>query len=110
MNREEFKRKMVEKRIIVSDKKRKTVIDHAVEHESPAINCVICMEELAELQQEISKQLRDEGDILGLLEEMADTYICLELLKKMFKFTDDEIHRAIDIKLDRDIRRSKKDE
>ena len=68
------------------------------------------MEELAELQQEISKQIRGKGDMLGVLEELADVYICLEMLKKMFQFTNDEIARAVDIKLERYERRSMKHE
>lgn len=101
MNREEFKRKMNENSNAVSKEEYKAAIVHSVEHESQAVNCIICMEEFAELQQEISKQLRDIGDISGLLEEMADAYICLDLLKEMFEITDDEIHKAVGIKIDR---------
>lgn len=104
MNREEFKRKMTEEGVIISEEERKTEIAYVAEHESRTINCVIAMEEFAELQQEISKQLRDKGDIFGLLEEMADAYICLELLRRMFEITDDEINRAVDIKVDHHMR------
>lgn len=110
MDREVFRKKMLEKNSAASKIEVKNVIDHIVNNETAEINCVICMEELAELQQEISKQLRDKGDMLGLLEELADVYICLEMLKKMFGYTNDEIARAVSIKLDRYERRNEKHE
>lgn len=42
--------------------------------------------------------------------KMADVYICLELLKKIFSYTDNEIARAVKIKLDRFERRNEKHE
>nr|DAF75090.1 MAG TPA: nucleoside triphosphate pyrophosphohydrolase [Caudoviricetes sp.] len=110
MDREVFRKKMLEKDSAASKIEVKNVIDHIVKNETEEINCIICMEEMAELQQEISKQFRDKGDMLGLLEELADVYICLEMLKKMFYYTDDEIAKAVGIKLERYERRSKKHE
>ena len=86
----------------------KNAICDILKSETPITNCIICMEELAELQQEISKQLRNKGDTYGLLEELADVYICLEMLKKMFNYSSDEIARAVEIKLDRFERRNEK--
>lgn len=110
MDREVFRKKMIEKGPTASKIEVKRVIDHIVNNETAEINSVICMEELAELQQEISKQIRGKGDALGILEELADVCICLEMLKKMFQFTNDEIARAVDIKLERYERRSMKHE
>ena len=101
MNRKEFKKKMRNNGTAASEIEVKKVISDILKSETPDINCVICMEELAELQQEISKQLRNKGDSYGLLEELADVYICLEMLKKMFNYSSDEIARAVEIKLDR---------
>ena len=67
--------------------------------------CMIIMEELAELSQAASKACRantvDEGQEAwyGLLEEMADVYICLEFLKKLFAVDDCELDKAIAVKL-----------
>ena len=44
---------------------------------------VVAMEEMAELQKEISKTIRGEGDIKCLIEEMADVYIMLRQLELM---------------------------
>ena len=110
MDREEFKKKMCSNDTAASKLEVKKVIGDILKSETQDTNCVICMEELAELQQEISKQIRNEGDIFGLLEELADVYICLEMLKKMFNYSSDEIARAVEIKLDRFERRNEKHE
>ena len=108
MDREEFKKKMRSNDTAASKLEVKNAISDILKSETPITNCVICMEELAELQQEISKQLRNKGDSYGLLEELADVYICLEMLKKMFNYSSDEIARAVEIKLDRFERRNEK--
>lgn len=64
--------------------------------------CTVAMEELAELQQEISKKIRGSKDKVGLLEEMADVYICLEFLKSIFNIHESDVFRAIDVKLERE--------
>jgi len=60
------------------------------------------MEEFAELQQQISKQIRGYGDRLGLLEEMADAYICLDFLQSIFDVKQEDLQKAIDVKLQRE--------
>lgn len=57
-----------------------------------------CMEELAELQQQISKQIRGFGDRVGLLEEMADVCIAIEMLKKMYDISDQDLENAMTVK------------
>ena len=110
MDREEFKKKMCSNDTAASKLEVKNAIGDILKSETPITNCVICMEALAELQQELSKQLRNKGDSYGLLEELADVYICLEMLKKMFNYSSDEISRAVEIKLDRFERRNEKHE
>lgn len=56
----------------------------------------------AELQQQISKQIRGYGDRIGLLEEMADAYICLRFLESIFDIEADDLQKAIDVKLDQE--------
>ena len=52
---------------------------------------MVCMEELSELSQAISKEIRGRGDRNNLVEEMADVIICLEILKQIFAVTNVEI-------------------
>jgi hypothetical protein len=60
------------------------------------------MEEFAELQQQVSKQIRGYNDRIGLLEEMADAYIGLELLKSIFNISEEDMQKAVDVKLERE--------
>jgi len=43
----------------------------------------VCIEELAELIKELTKQVRDKGSDMRLWEEIADVEICLAQLKLM---------------------------
>ena len=88
-----------------SDKERRRAIKNSVNKRPWRLNCTIAMEEFAELQQQISKQIRGYGDRIGLLEEMADAYICLSLLESIFNITPDDIQKAIDVKMDRERKR-----
>lgn len=47
----------------------------------------------------ISKYLRGCGDRLCLLEEMADVYICLKYIEKVFEIHPNQTLKAIDVKL-----------
>lgn len=64
----------------LSDKERRRIIRKSVESQPWKLKCTIAMEEFAELTQAISKQIRGYDNRIGLLEEMADAYICLEFL------------------------------
>lgn len=88
----------------LSEKERRRIIRASVRRCSWKLKCTIAMEELAELTQQISKQIRGYNDRIGLLEEMADVYICMEHLKLLFNLKDDEVQKAIDVKLERERR------
>lgn len=64
--------------------------------------------EFAELQQQISKQIRGYDDRMGLLEEMADAYICLKFLEYIFEVKPEELEKAVDVKLLREKRAQSK--
>lgn len=88
--------------IELSDEERRRIIRKVVESKPWKLNCTIAMEEFAELTQAISKQIRGYDNRIGLLEEMADAYICLELLKSIFNITPEELQKAMDVKLQRE--------
>lgn len=52
---------------------------------------VIAMEELAELQQAISKGIRGKLDKDNLTEEIADVYIVLDWIKSYFSIDGEEL-------------------
>lgn len=88
--------------IQLSEKERKRIIQNSINKHPWKLKCTIAMEEFAELQQQISKQIRGYGDHLGLLEEMADAYICLNFLESIFDIKPDDLQKAIDVKLQRE--------
>ena len=61
-------------------------------------NIIIILEELGELNKELTKALRDKKDRIGIIEETADVLICIEYIKKIFNITEREINSAIYVK------------
>lgn len=61
-------------------------------------NIIIILEELGELNKELTKALRDKEDRIGIIEETADVLICIEYIKKIFNITEREINNAIYVK------------
>lgn len=104
MNKDIF-RSQLESGLCLSEEERKLIISESVKRQSRDIKCAVIMEELAELIQQISKQLRNTGDSYDLVEEMADVYICLEFLKLIFDVDPDLLQKAIDVKLKREANR-----
>ncbi len=67
----------------LSEKERRRIIRNSIKKYPWKLKCTVAMEEFAELQQQVSKQIRGYGDKLGLLEEIADAYICLSFLESI---------------------------
>lgn len=61
---------------------------------------IVAIEELAELQKELTKWLRDKGHICNIAEEIADVQIMLEQLKFIFA-CNNEVNEIIQKKLER---------
>lgn len=62
---------------------------------------IVAMEEMSELQKEVSKQLRGLGDRDGILEEIAYGTIVLGNITSLQGITEDELKRAVEVKLER---------
>ena len=56
------------------------VLKRAVDTYGKKMQMVVCIEEMAELQKELSKAIRGKGNVLALAEEIADVKIMLEQL------------------------------
>jgi len=63
-------------------------------------NLIIVGEELNELGQEVSKELRGKGNYYGLLEETADVIIGVYYLMQLCGLSKEDIAAAINIKID----------
>ena len=64
-------------------------------------NLIIVMEELSELSKEISKELRGKGDKTNILEELADVQVGLYYVQEICKINDEDLHKAINVKMKR---------
>lgn len=71
---------------------------------------IVCAEELAELIQAITKIMRKDGSEsiarYNLLEEMADTVICIEQLKEIYEIQEDDLKEMIAFKQERQVERN----
>lgn len=61
----------------------------------------VSVEEMSELTKEIMKSFRGDTDRIAILEEMADVEIMLRNLLWVYDISEDELNRAITIKLNR---------
>ena len=83
----------------------KEIVEKTIKHYGKETQSIVVMEECSELIQAISKELRGKSDKKHLAEEMADVYICLELLKQMYEITDSDVQEWIDFKQKRAVKR-----
>lgn len=75
--------------------------------QSVDVNKTIVIEELSELQKELCKDLRGYNRREEIKEEMADVYICLQLLKEIYNFSDEDLEKMYERKMKRNIQRIK---
>ena len=85
----------------------KSIVSKSIKHYGEGIQSVVCMEELSELSQAISKEIRGIGDRSNLVEEMADVIICLEILKQIFAVTNVEVEEWVKFKQKRTLKHIK---
>lgn len=65
------------------------VCQRAIDAWGKSSQLIICIEEMAELTKELSKNLRGQDNDLGIAEEVADVEIMLEQLKLIFDIRTD---------------------
>ncbi|WP_373076412.1 nucleoside triphosphate pyrophosphohydrolase family protein [Fusobacterium mortiferum] len=73
--------------------------------QSVDINKTIVIEELSELQKELCKDLRGYDRREEIKEEMSDVYICLQLLKEIYNFSDEDLEKMYKRKMMRNLER-----
>lgn len=88
---------------------RKRVYQRAVSKYGEELQLIVAMEELSELQKEICKFLRGNGNRDHLLEEVADVKIMIEQVEMIFDFTY-SVNAAMCEKVERLIRKMDKEE
>ncbi|MCD8119726.1 MAG: hypothetical protein LUE29_09675 [Lachnospiraceae bacterium] len=81
------------------------ILYESLKQDGETLTSIIAIEELAELQKEISKQLRGEGNFYDLLQEMADVDISLANLMVMHDISSSELRKVMTVKIDREKKR-----
>lgn len=74
------------------------------------VSKIVAIEELSELQKELCKDLRGNDKRKEIKEEICDVYICLQMLKDIYNFSEEEIKEEYDRKMTRNINRIKEKE
>ena len=60
---------------------------------------IVCIEELSELQKELTKSLRGKENRQNIIEEIAHCYISIDMIKKTHNISIDEINKEIERKI-----------
>lgn len=68
-------------------------------------NKAIMIEELSELQKEVTKDIRKKFNRDNFLEEMADVVIVLHMAKEIYNISESELDKAINKKMERNLSR-----
>ena len=68
-------------------------------------NKAIIIEELSELQKEITKDIRKKLNKEHLLEEIADVIIVLHMAKEIYNISESELDKVINKKMERNLSR-----
>lgn len=69
-------------------------------------NKAIIIEELSELQKEVTKDIREKFNRDNFLEEMADVVIVLHMAKEIYNISENELEKAINKKMERNLKRN----
>lgn len=86
------------------------VMKSAIDNYGPRLQTVVAIEELSELQKELTKFLRGGGNKKNLTEEMADVLIMVTQLQLIYHVGDEDIREVMDYKLKRLEERIKKND
>lgn len=61
-------------------------------------NLIVVLEELSELQKEVTKYIRGKRDRIGMIEEMADVLIAIMYLQDICGIETTELYKAMNVK------------
>jgi NTP pyrophosphatase (non-canonical NTP hydrolase) len=80
-----------------------TATSTTIKRNGKDITLTICMEELAELSQRLSKIIRGkiDSDDITVLEEVADVELSLAMICKICNFSTKDVNRMMEVKAER---------
>ena len=73
----------------------------AIRKNGKAMQTVVAIEEMSELQKELTKFIRGKGNRDNLIEEVADVLVMITQIQLMYHIPDDEVERIMHLKLNR---------
>ena len=77
------------------------IIKYAIQKNGKAMQTVVAIEEMSELQKELSKFIRGKGNRDNLIEEVADVLVMIAQIQLMYYIPDNEVERIMHLKLNR---------
>lgn len=86
-----------------------SILKKAIEHYGRDAQCMVAVEELAELQKEISKFTRGQQNAEAITEEIADVYIVIDQIRMMAGISEADIGEMIERKVNRLKKRMEED-
>ena len=107
MRRDELIQRMLKASESIDKRQMKKIIKSNIELDdnsdipNVSTNLIIAIEELSELQKELTKYMRGHRDELGLAEEMADVILMLVYISEICNVPFDQVYKALNVKLDR---------
>lgn len=73
----------------------------AIRKNGRPMQTVVAIEEMSELQKELSKFIRGKGNRDNLIEEVADALIMITQIQLMYHICDEDVRKVMDFKLNR---------
>ena len=102
MDTKEFKKKFEKETAEFDELEFKRIIRQGIKRNGETLTNVITMEELSELQKEVSKKTRYKpSDNYDLIQEMSDALICIGNLCQQYNINTDDLKKGINIKIKR---------
>ena len=86
------------------------IMRSAIRKNGKAMQTVVAIEEMSELQKELTKFIRGKGNRDNLIEEVADVLVMITQIQIMYHIPDDEVERIMHLKLNRLKERMEQDE
>ena len=102
METKEFKKKFEKETAEFDELEFKRIIRQGIKRNGETLTNVITMEELSELQKEVSKKTRYKlSDNYDLIQEMSDALICIGNLCQQYNINADDLKKGINVKIKR---------
>ena len=102
MDTKEFKKKFEKETAEFDELEFKRIIRQGIKRNGETLTNVITMEELSELQKEVSKKTRyKSSDNYDLIQEMSDALICIGNLCQQYNINTDDLKKGINVKIKR---------